>query len=527
MEEKKNTLTVHKAKKKKRRIIVTISLILVVAIVGFAIYQRLNVGNEAVVVSRQTGMIAKQDLVSSVGATGTVISVTSQDLSVPLSNIDVSTIAVSVGDSVTTGDVLVEFDTSDLEDNLTEAESSLSTAEAQQGISEENAARNLEDAQRSANYQISNSATNLANAQSAYVSASDTYNAATTKLSKLKDTESSAKEDYESAKETYESTMETDANYEMVKAAYESAKTVYETAKSERKAYEATVDELHDALLAASDSYNTALKEYDNTVANQESSVASAESSSESASLSDSTTSAEQQVQNAQEQLDAATLTAPFDGVITSISLEEGDTYTGGTILTLQDYSNLEIQAQISQYDIADIELGQEVLIKTDATGDEELSGTVTYISPASSSTTTSTTSTTATDATYTVKITLSEQNERLRLGMSANLSIIKEEHVDVLTVPYNAVMTDTNGDTYIEVVEMDTASTTDAAASATRKINVEVVMESSYYSEISSDEIAEGMTVVVSDASSTSSDEMQFTPGAGGRGGAAMGGGF
>ena len=40
--------------------------------------------------------------------------------------------------------------------------------------------------------------------------------------------------------------------------------------------------------------------------------------------------------------------------------------------MTIQDCSAFEIEAQIGEYDISDIEKGQKVLIKTDATRDQD-----------------------------------------------------------------------------------------------------------------------------------------------------------
>lgn len=157
------------------------------------------------------------------------------------------------------------------------------------------------------------------------------------------------------------------------------------------------------------------------------------------------------------------------------------------------------MEAEIDEYDIPDIAVGMRVLIKTDATRDEELEGTVIYTAPSSTSmnaasalATTSASSVTGTSsATYTVKIALETQNDRLRLGMNAKLSIITESRENVWSVPYDAVYDREDGTHYIEILKNEETE-------EKQEITVEKGLEGTYYIEISSDELKEGMKVVL-----------------------------
>ena len=91
---------------------------------------------------------------------------------------------------------------------------------------------------------------------------------------------------------------------------------------------------------------------------------------------------------------------------------------------------------------------------------------------------------------TYTIRIAIDTPNERLRLDMSASLSIIIEEHDNVFTVPYNAVQEDEDGNPFIELIGEDGITAT--------KLPITVVMESSYYTEITADGLEEGMKIKV-----------------------------
>ena len=99
-----------------------------------------------------------------------------------------------------------------------------------------------------------------------------------------------------------------------------------------------------------------------------------------------------------------------------------------------------------------------------------------------------------STDPTYEVKISVDTETDRLRLDMSANLSIIIAQHENCLTVPYNAVQTAEDGSRFVEVVGEDESLTV---------VPVKVVLESNYYTEVSGD-LTEGQKVrVVSEGSS------------------------
>ena len=93
---------------------------------------------------------------------------------------------------------------------------------------------------------------------------------------------------------------------------------------------------------------------------------------------------------------------------------------------------------------------------------------------------------TVSTDPTYEVRISVDTPSDRLRLDMSANLSIIIQEVENALTVPYNAVQTAEDGSYFVEVVKDDETTTV---------VPVEVVLESNYYTQIAGD-LQEGQRV-------------------------------
>ena len=102
------------------------------------------------------------------------------------------------------------------------------------------------------------------------------------------------------------------------------------------------------------------------------------------------------------------------------------------------------------------------------------------------------------------VKIALTEQNARLRLGMNAKTSIIIQESVDVWSVPYDAIYTREDGSTYLEQV----TGKDEEGNLLTKELEVEVGIQGSYYVEVISEQMAEGIEILVPDAQGNSSIE-------------------
>lgn len=472
-----------KTKKKSKKIIIVAIIFILLLFLVMTRKQKNNVPTNQQNATLQTEEVSKRDLLKSVGTTGTIVSKKSRDLSVSLTDAEVKKVCVSEGDTVKKGQKLIVFDTSDAKENLKDAKTALKNAKQKNELSETDAARNVTDAQTTRNYQISTAKDAMDNAYSEYKEAKNTYTKAKNKLNQFKKTELSAKEAYDTA-------TEEDA----------SVKLTYNTAIANRKKQQEVTTTAKKQMKTLQNTYISQKKTYNQTIASQNSSVEAAKSNQKSTKLSKDTSTQEAQVRQYQKQVDNGVLYAPFEGTITSINYEAGENYTGGTILTLQDCSSYEIEAEIGEYDISDIEEGMSVIIKTDATGDEELKGTVTHISPVSTSSElsasnnsnmASTTNTlSSSDVLYKIRISIDTLHDRLRLDMSANLSIIIEQHNNVLTVPYNAVQTDENGNSYVTVITDDEGSS--------EIVRVDIVMESNYYTEVASPKLKEGMKVAI-----------------------------
>ncbi len=142
---------------------------------------------------------------------------------------------------------------------------------------------------------------------------------------------------------------------------------------------------------------------------------------------------AEIALEQARLNLENATLKAPFDGIVADISIVKGGT-AGPSIpaLTLVDMSSLEIETQLVEVDVDRVKEGQEVEISFDALPDRTYRGKVTRVGKVGQ--------TVQGVVNYPVTVTIEDPDERIKVGMTANLNILVGRAENVLLVPTRAI---------------------------------------------------------------------------------------
>jgi len=155
-------------------------------------------------------------------------------------------------------------------------------------------------------------------------------------------------------------------------------------------------------------------------------------------------------LESAELNLEKAVIVAPFDGVVTDISVTEGKEISTATLTTpsisLVDISKVEMRGFIDEIDIAVVKVGQEVNIILDALPDEEVNGEVTFISLVGT--------TLAGVVSYDTTITLENPVGGLKDGMSATAEVIIERRNDVLSIPNRAIRGNTENPMVIVLVD-------------------------------------------------------------------------
>lgn len=221
-----------------------------------------------------------------------------------------------------------------------------------------------------------------------------------------------------------------------------------------------------------------------------------------------STKSQEIAIQSLQDTLADATITAPVSGVVTAVYAEEGQP-GNGLLFVIEDTDALKITTNIREYDVGNIEVGMPVVIRSDATGDKEISGTVTYIAPAANKTENGNTLT-ADDSTveFEAEVQVNEADSGLRIGMNTRLTVLLEERSDVYGVPYDSVVEKADGSEVVYAVE---PSSEKEGSYVVTEVPVTTGLETDFYIEVSGDGITDGLSIV-SDPQSVAPG-MEVTP--------------
>ncbi|MBS4031597.1 MAG: efflux RND transporter periplasmic adaptor subunit [Clostridiales bacterium] len=136
----------------------------------------------------------------------------------------------------------------------------------------------------------------------------------------------------------------------------------------------------------------------------------------------------------ARSQQEAASITAPIEGVVAAVHTYSGENVgSGGKLITILNPGRLIIEALIDETEIGSIRLGQYVVCKIDALSSEILDGRVTVISPLARIE--------SGIVFYPVIITLDGIPQNVLFpDMSADLTVYLEERQEVLSVPFQAV---------------------------------------------------------------------------------------
>lgn len=156
--------------------------------------------------------------------------------------------------------------------------------------------------------------------------------------------------------------------------------------------------------------------------------------------------SAEGQVQSALSRYNNTIITAPADGTITSIDIKIGEQASiQKTAIVLQDVSNIYLETNINEANIANLSVGMPVDITYDSfSSDKIYTGNITKIDPSS----------TLVSGVVNYKVTVStEQLPELRPGMTANMTIKVKEKANVLSIPSRSIVKDDKGNQTLRVI--------------------------------------------------------------------------
>lgn len=212
-------------------------------------------------------------------------------------------------------------------------------------------------------------------------------------------------------------------------------------------------------------------------------------------------------IQKMQNTLEDASITAPVSGVVTAVYAKVGEP-GNGLLFVVEDTESLKVKTRIKEYDIANVQVGMPVTIKSDATGDKEISGTITYIAPAAVKSDTGSTQTSSNNSNveFEAEVQVNDKDSGLRIGMNTRLTVLLEEKQNVFGVAYDSVVKKQDGTDVLYAVEPKSTEGKDASTYIVTEVPVTTGLETDFYIEVSGSNIQNGMSIV--------SDPQSVTPG-------------
>lgn len=138
-------------------------------------------------------------------------------------------------------------------------------------------------------------------------------------------------------------------------------------------------------------------------------------------------------------------LYAPFDGYISQLNVNVGDNISSGTAIAVLITKQKVVELNLNELDAAKIKIGQKAKLTFDALPNVIASGTVIEIDPNGVINNGV--------VSYPIKISLDDNNEEIKAGMSVTAEITIKEKKNILLLP-SAALKSNDKQTYVEILE-------------------------------------------------------------------------
>lgn len=142
---------------------------------------------------------------------------------------------------------------------------------------------------------------------------------------------------------------------------------------------------------------------------------------------------AEARVAAAQATLNLGRITVPFSGTVTQVETAAGDQVSAGqTAFRVDDLSSFLVDVEVSEVDINNVSVGQEVSLTFDAILGQTYHGRVVEVGQAGN--------TNQGVVNFTVTVELTDADAKVKPGMTAGVNVVVTELPDVVLIPNRAV---------------------------------------------------------------------------------------
>lgn len=388
--------------KRSTKFYVGIAIVVAFIIGAYLVFGRTknNSADNSRVVTAERG-----DVVQDVNFSGNVKSSLSSDLSFEVAG-TVTKVFVNTGDFVKKGDKLAQLDVRSAQLQLAQARAQRAAAQDQALIALQKANQDVAGTQKVNEKYLSKYRLAVIDAKNALDQAKDAYNA----------TKGEYGDDSSTAKTKYSTVLSAES-------AYHNAQKVY----SEQK------DALNNTLTTAKKAAELASAQYTATI---------------QASLNTPGLSSLQAGESiAAIALAKSTLVAPFDGIIFSRDINEGELATvTKPVLGIQGQDSiLEVTADVPETDAMKIKQEQKATITFDAfPSTEQYEATVKSVAPAAK--------VISGVPTFEVRLEISQLNEKIKAGLTANVVVHTAKRSDVINIQRRAITT-RDGKQYVNII--------------------------------------------------------------------------
>lgn len=186
--------------------------------------------------------------------------------------------------------------------------------------------------------------------------------------------------------------------------------------------------------------------------------------------------------------LEDCQIKSPIDGTITRVNIKKGrfadETDNDKPMFVIENIDDLRMKVLVSEYDIAQIEVGQKAAISADVLGDETVSAVVSGISPTGEE------KSGTTERVIPIFISITEKNEKLIAGINAKAKIEISKVSDAFSVPLEAVLFNDDGSKSIYLVD---------ESGKVHILSVETGVENDLNVQVISDTLKEGDKIILS----------------------------
>lgn len=409
----------------KRRLAVVGLAVALVALAGFWFY-----GDRANAAEYMTARVERGNLRNTVTATGTLQAVTTVQVGSQASG-TISALYADFNSTVKKGQVVAQLDPSVMQAQVQQARANLQQAEAQLQSARASVAQSHAG--------VAQSRAGITDARAKALAAGTTTQNQQAGVSAAEANVAVLKAQMDDAASFLRQEQTLLQSGVIAQREYETAQTSFKTAEAR---YNQAVAQLKMAQLSAQSASSAGQTQA--AAAVEQAQAQAQQSQGQVVGAQAGVQNAAAQVQQARAALQLAelnlshtTITSPIDGVVVSRDVNVGQTVAASlsapTLFTIaQDLTQMQVIANIDQADIGLVEQAKSVSFTVDAFPSEEFKGAIQQmrLNPVNVQNV----------VTYNVVIDVSNPEQKLKPGMTANLTVTIDERNDVLKVPNSAL---------------------------------------------------------------------------------------